>query len=224
MNDLSCRPALAGAGAGIADPTARERLAQCCLWLADLFAAAPRHETVASYRHGEAAAWLASLSDEPDLGPGIARVRRALDAPDDDGALTSRVAVAHAHLFLGVGGPDTVPPYESAWRCGGRLFQEPAAEMERLLADHGLAVRPDAAEPADHLSVELALRARLLAAADPAADALHARLAGWVPAFCAACARRDASGFWAGAALVLAAILARGPDPVTTRSIRRDIP
>ena len=61
--------------------------------------------------------------------------------------------------------------------------------------------------PPDHIAVELAAAARLLAEGEPDAEAIIARLQGWIPAFAADCAAADANGFWAGAAAVLIAIV-----------------
>lgn len=101
---------------------------------------------------------------------------------------------------------------KSAFRAGGawRLFQAPTSEMEALLAEHDLSVATDAGLPADHLAIELALAAHLIAAEEPVRGAeMIRRLAGWVPAFADACADADSDGFWAGAAYVVAAVMAR---------------
>ncbi len=117
------------------------------------------------------------------------------------------VGSAYGMLFEGIGGPKTVSPYESVHRDGGRLFGAPAAEMEAILAAHDLSVAASAHEAPDHLAVELAAAARLLAEGEPDADAIIERLRGWVPAFAADCAAADSNGFWAGAAAVLIAIV-----------------
>ena len=81
--------------------------------------------------------------------------------------------------------------------------------MDALLAEHDLSVSPDTAMPADHLAIELALTAHVVAAGDEAAAAaMFQRLAGWVPAFADACSDADGEGFWAGAAAILAAVVA----------------
>jgi TorA-specific chaperone len=79
--------------------------------------------------------------------------------------------------------------------------------MEAILAAHDLSVAASAREAPDHLAVELAAAARLLAEGEPDAEAVIDRLRGWVPAFAVDCAAADANGFWAGAAAVLTAIV-----------------
>ena len=183
-------------------------------FLANVFSDQPTRETVSSYRRGPGAAWLAQLCDDSELGASAKAVVEVLWSPEDDDALTARIATAYGRLFLGIGGPATVAPYESAYRGNGRLFGEPVAEMERWLAAADLSLDRRCSEPADHLSVELALISRLVFAGDPASAAMLSRIRDWVPAFCVDCRKRDESGFWAGFASVLAAWIAAQPNTV----------
>ncbi len=185
----------------------RRRRAWILTWIAGLFATPPSRDLVASYRRGEAALILGELAGDTDLAPGILRMSTALDVDLDDEAATARLGIAHARLFLGVGGPETIAPYESAIRCGGRLFQAPTGEMAALLAAHDLCVAETLREPPDHLSIELALMARLIATDHSDRPAFLERLTAWVPEFCDLVVDRDASGFWAGAAEVLTVVL-----------------
>ncbi|RBP14127.1 TorA-specific chaperone [Roseiarcus fermentans] len=196
-----------------ADRSRSRRPAEMLDWLAALFAAPPTVEFVASHRRGPGADLLRDLARDPDLAHGAALLREALAGADDDRALAARLGRSFGLLFEGVGGPDTVPPYESAFRQGSawRLFQAPTGEMEALLAERDLSVSPAAAMPADHLAVELALTAHLVATGDDeSAEAMIRRLAGWTPAFADACGVADGEGFWAGAAILLAAVTASG--------------
>ncbi|WP_415914814.1 TorD/DmsD family molecular chaperone [Rhodopseudomonas palustris] len=186
------------------------------LWLAAVFAAPPSRDSVASYRRGEAAVWLGELARQHDLAEGVAQIRDVLAAELDDEALTARLGIAFGRLFSGIGGPDAIAPYESAFRCGGRPFQAPTAEMDALLAAHDVSVATGLAEPADHVSVELSLLSQLIATDDPGRFALQQRLCGWIPDFCAACHVRDHRGFWGGAAMLLTALLTRDTSAPTT--------
>ena len=178
-------------------------------WLAEIFSKPPTLETLASYRSGPGADWLNDLGDDPLLAEGVAGMARALASPEDNDRLVATLGVAYNRLFVGIGGFATVAPYESAYRGNGRLFQQPFSEMNALMAELGLTVAEGCAEPADHISIELALMSHLLFAADPASQAMLERLQGWVPAFCADCIAKDTSGFWAGAAQALAAMVAQ---------------
>jgi TorA-specific chaperone len=208
MNDLS--PSLL-----FGRPSA-QTLADRLNWLAALFAVPPTPECVASYRRGPGAEMLCDLAKDPGLAHGVALLREALDTAADDTTVAGQLGRSFGLLFEGIGGPDTVPPYESAFRPGGtwRLFQAPTAEMDALLAERDLSVSPDSSIPADHLAIELALTAHVAAAGDEAAaTAMFERLAGWISAFADACVDADGEGFWAGAATVLAAVVASQNHP-----------
>ncbi|HYG86778.1 MAG TPA: molecular chaperone TorD family protein [Azospirillum sp.] len=144
-----------------------------------------------------------------------ADLRRALDAvlAADPEEATSLLNRSYCQLFLGVGGATGAPPYESAYRDAGVLFQGPAAAMAELLAACGLEPAEGFVEPPDHIAIELSLLAQLTRTGAPdgeAAAALRARLTEWVPAFARSCARFDRSGFYAPLAAVLANLLDDG--------------
>lgn len=207
MSDLSPAPGLAPAPAIVAGLDTDEDRAALLLVLAGLFAAPPTPATIASLHHGAGADLLTRLgTDDAALAAPIAALRTALDggADEDEAARARRLSAVFGLLFLGLGGPATVAPYESCHRCGGRLFQAPAGEMERLLAAHDLSVGFDR-EPADHLSIETALLAHLVAGRHPDRFALADRLRGWMPAFRTGLAGADPSGFYDAAAALLVA-------------------
>jgi TorA-specific chaperone len=176
-------------------------------WLSAVFAAPPDRDSVVSYRRGPAAAWLDGVASLPGCAEAVERMRCALEAEAEDALVAAQVGAAYGLLFEGVGGPRTVSPYESVHADGGRLFGAPAAAMDAILAAHDLSVAASAHEAPDHIAVELAAAARLLAEGEPDAEAIIARLRGWVPAFAADCAAADANGFWAGAAAVVIAVV-----------------
>jgi TorA-specific chaperone len=190
-------------------------------WLAALFAAPPTADVVAAHRRGVAGRLLEELSREETFATGVALMRGTLDTEADDAAVAAELGRRYGLLFDGIGGPRTVPPYESAFRPGAvwRLFQEPVSEMDALLAEHDLSVSTHTARPSDHLSIELALAAHLAAADDPAFPEMMKRLARWVPAFAARCIAADEDSFWGGASRVLAATASHeNPVPETTET------
>lgn len=209
MSDLS--------GAPVPPAPTREDRAAILVWLAGFFAAPPTAATIAAHRRGAGAALLAELAEDALLGPGAQRMRAALAADVDDDALAARLERVFGLLLLGIGGPETAAPYESVHR-DGRMFGEATGEMNRLLADHDLSVALSG-EPADHLSIEAALLARLVETGHPDRAPLAARLAAWTPDFAARLAVRDPSGLWAGAAHALAAAAGRehALHPLETR-------
>ena len=190
-------------------------------WLSALFAAPPSADVVAAHRQGAASRLLEELSKEEAFAAGVALMRGALDAQASDASVAAGLGRRYGLLFEGIGGPNTIPPYESAFRPGAawRLFQEPVSEMNALLAEHGLSVSADTALPSDHLSIELALAASFATAGDPAFPEMMKRLASWVPAFADQCAGADEGSFWGGASRVLAAAVSReNPVPGPTET------
>jgi len=181
-------------------------------WLAGLFMAPVSGATVASYRAGLGGGFLDAIGGEPGCEAGVLRMRSALLTEDAPDLVAARLGAAFTLLFDGVGGPATVSLYESAHVGGsGRLFGVPAGEMAALLRQFDVSTDAAFREPADHISVELALLARLLrtdAGDEAAAALLDEHLLGWVPQFSDQCCDADRSGFYAGAACVLTGFLA----------------
>lgn len=197
----------------LGDPLPR---AAVCHWLASVFLQPPGDNEIGAYRNGPAASWLDLLNSVAELSPGVALMRHVLASDMSDRALGTMLGIAHTRLFSGAGGPLTVAPYESAHRGSGRLYQEPAAEMAGLLRRHGVHVDKAWAEAPDHISVELSLLAQLLTAGHDDSAALVMRLGAWAPEFAASCAARDVTGYWSGAAGILAAMTRINATP--TRS------
>jgi TorA specific chaperone len=181
-------------------------------WLAGIFAAPPTTDTIVSYREGIGAALFEVLAEEPACVAGAERMQSALHTEGSAAAVALKLAAAFTQLFDGVGGAKTVPPYESAHVCAsGRLFQAPAGDMEKLLRQSDLSTNAAFREPPDHLSVELALLARLIrhgTSHQAQAALLDDHLLVWVPDFADRCRESDRTGFYAGAAQVLTAFLA----------------
>jgi TorA-specific chaperone len=170
--------------------------------IARLFAAPPTAAVVAALRRVASGAVLAELPDDGTVHDGLAPLLAALAEPEDDATLALELERSFGVLFLGLAGPRTVPPYESAWRGNGRLFQQPVADMNALLAE--LDIRAElAGEPADHVAIETGLLAQLVADAHPERAALADRLAAWLPGFQDALVVTDPTGFYAGAATAL---------------------
>jgi TorA-specific chaperone len=175
-------------------------------WLSDVFAAPL-----------DAAGVAAALADcsriealeRPALAPGVHRMRAALAALPASTEGVAALAHSYCLLFSGAGGPDAVPPYESAFTSpAGRLFGPPEARMRGLLAGLDLRVAAGAGEPADHVAIEFAAMAKLAGtpAAAPRRGELARGLRGWLGAFRDACAAHDRRGFYVGAAMLAAAL------------------
>jgi TorA specific chaperone len=183
-------------------------VAELWRWLAGVFAAPMDTETLQACRL--AVDDFAAAPVDPLLQPALERLRDALAALPPGAAGVAALAHSHTLLFSGVAGRNnTVAPYESAFTTStGRLFGESESRMTALLADLDLRVADDLREPADHVSVEAAVMAELAEAHDlnePRLELQNA-LRGWIGAFRDACVKQDARGFYAGAAMLAAAL------------------
>jgi TorA-specific chaperone len=180
-------------------------------WLAGLFLAPLTVDAVTSYRDGLGAVLLEELEHQPGCYDGARLMQVGLTGPQTSRALARQLSTAFMELFEGVGGPRTVSPFESAHGSpAGRLFQAPAIEMDRLLSQTSLMLTSGIGEPADHLSVELALLAHMLrerAKWRITVSLLDQRLLNWVPGFAQAVQAADRTGFYAGLALLLVGFL-----------------
>jgi TorA specific chaperone len=181
-------------------------------WLAGIFVAPPTTDTIVSYREGMGATLLQALVEEPECAAGVQRMQSALNAEGPAAAIARQFAAAFTQLFTGVGGPKTASLYESAYvGVSGRLFQAPAGDIAKLLRQSDLSTNDAFREPSDHLSIELALLARLIRNdRDHRTEAalLDEHLLVWVPAFADRCREYDRTGFYAGTAQVLTGFLA----------------
>jgi len=190
-------------------------LAPVADWLAGLFCAPPAPDDIARWQSTEGAALLDAIGAELACGPAIARMRAVLCADAAPASLALDLSAAYARLFTGCDASGTVSPYESHYTGTGRLFDQAMADMGALLHRCGLAIVKDCPEPPDHVAIELALLAALLRDGDvDGVRHIHARLAGWLPAFVDACIARDPHGFYGGAAAVLVAWLDALPDAI----------
>ena len=130
-----------------------------CRWASALMLRAPDAAALAPYRSQQGAAFLAALRADPALAP-VGEVLAALLA-DDEVQAARRLEAAHSRAFL-MGGPRAAPPYASVWLSPrALLWQQPARDMARLLAETGLVIEDQTREPPDHLAIQLNLLAVL---------------------------------------------------------------
>ncbi|MET1412011.1 molecular chaperone TorD family protein [Roseibium sp. HPY-6] len=127
-------------------------------WLAQFFLCPPALET---YCNPEGQAFLSSCKTLPELAP-CARLLEDMTAPTTDlEAAQARLTRAHNKAFA-VGSSLSAPLYASVYLSErGLLFQQPARDMNRLLAKLGLSVPGTLNEPPDHLGIQLQVAAEL---------------------------------------------------------------
>ncbi len=179
-------------------------------WLAGLFSTEISAEALEIYKTAEGQTFLNVLTVEPTLGPIVAVIRNIAKGESKNRSLD--LASAYARLFLGAGGPNSAPPYESAYVSErGTLFQKSTAEMTDILRQLDLSVTQGLKEPPDHIAVQLNVMAELAdrsARAGGQNDAVVAEmierqtafidnhLLTWLPAFRDDCIEVDTSNFY----------------------------
>ena len=90
-------------------------------------------------------------------------MRSALNFEGCAAAVALQLGRAFTQLFDGIAGSKAVSLYESGHvGVSRRLFQAPVVSMGRLLRKSDLSIDDRFCEPPDHLSIELALLARLI--------------------------------------------------------------
>lgn len=179
-------------------------------WLATLFQREADVATIAWYRSDDGSGFFSFLTEYPAFSDGAGKIQKAVCTSEPiDGAII-RLAGSFASLFHGVDPVHAAPPYESHFRSAkGQLYGPESLAMETLLSRHGM--RLDGfSEPADHIAVSLHLMAHLIEQGNAPAqeEVIRDHLGGWVDEFAEDCIRFDKSGFYAGAATILKAILA----------------
>jgi TorA-specific chaperone len=181
-------------------------------WLATNFAGAPPAGQIEGYRSPAGTDLYTALASDPELAAPAEAMRAAvLRGPTFAGA-AAEITTVYNLLFLGLGGPETVPPYESAHTSeDGRLFQQATTRMEGLLRVLGMVAAGLPAEPADHIAIELETLAELIRRGDEdrRAQFLEDHLMGWVPGFCRMAIDRDRQGFYGAAARLLGVLMER---------------
>jgi TorA-specific chaperone len=180
-------------------------------WLAGLYLRPLTIETVRSFRNGPGSNFLDALALQPECSVGANRMRNLLLAGDDPYEVERRLSTEFSLLFDGVGGLRTVSPYESAYSSSSnRLFQGPTSDMNELLRQAEVSVRHSFNEPADHLSIELSLLARMMrngASHWDRAALLDVHLLTFAQKFAARCSDVDRAGFYAATAELMVGFL-----------------
>lgn len=154
---------------------------------------------------------LARLGDSPALEAAAARMRsRLAETPDED-----ELARAYARVFLV--GHGAVAPYQSVFdSLDGLAMQAARDECLAFYAGFGLACDEGAAEPEDHVGVQLAFLAWLNRPSDAfsrsdllkaQAEFIDRHLRGWVPRLAAAISETDPLGWYAELAGLLGEFL-----------------
>jgi len=190
-------------------------------WLAGVFRTPLSVTMVDNYRDGLGSLLQEALERERGSPEGALAMHQALIRDEATETAVRLLGIAFTELFEGIGGPRTVSPFESAHASPtGRLFQAPSRVMKQRLSKAQLTLSREDNEPADHLSIELALLARLMrrdASDDDQLALFDDHLLVWVPGFARAVKDQDNTGFYAGAASLLLDFLAERRGALANR-------
>jgi TorA-specific chaperone len=177
-------------------------------WIAGLFSAPPTPESVLALRSVEGEMALSAISELSGCPDAVGAMRSSL-LGETPASVERTLASTYAHLFDGVGGPETVALCESAYTgVFPRLYGQASDDMRQLLDSMSLTTVSSFREPPDHLSVELGLLAHAIRLGQTAdVQLLLKKLLRWVPCAAARLNEVDATGFYNGAAQILVVLL-----------------
>ncbi|MDA0147188.1 molecular chaperone TorD [Vibrio sp. LaRot3] len=197
-----------------------EKRAEIYWWFSSLFAKELTEADLEQYQSPEIRGFLTGLGENPTLKPATDKLIDALNRLIDREDAQLELAADFCDLFL-KSDKDSALPYASMYiGKTGLLNDEPAKQMDELLAKHGVAVDKNLNEPADHIAIELDLLGNLIIRSNELEqerhleDALHEQEAfirqhilSWVPQFSAKSQKFDEFGFYAAVTALLVAFL-----------------
>lgn len=191
-------------------------------WFALAFFAPPSESEITELQSGNTRRLLQSLATTPGAEHGIDAMCRVL-ASGPAHNVAAGLGATHARLFCGVGEHETASPYRSIYGSeSGLLCQQAMAEMERMLRQHRLRLANTVCEPSDHLSIQLEVMSQLatrfsevteqtssvlVSLQAEQADFLSRQLLSWLADFVGRVVAIDKTGYYAGLASVLLAVL-----------------
>ncbi|WP_162062681.1 molecular chaperone TorD [Vibrio taketomensis] len=197
-----------------------EKRAEIYWWFSSLFAKELTEAELDQYQSAEIRGFLSGLGENPTLKPSVDRLVDALNRQIDreDGQL--ELAADFCDLFL-KSDKESALPYASMYvGTTGLLHDEPAKEMEALLAEHGVAINQSLNEPADHIAIELDLLGNMIIRTNELEQEGHFEdalieqeafirryILNWVPKFAAKSQALDSFGFYSAVTSLLVAFL-----------------
>lgn len=191
-------------------------------WLAQQFFSPPdaEHVRLARSIQGQVALhWIGTALDQPETAEAICHTLTAGTVEEGAVLLQRR----HTALFEGIFRQRCLPPYASVWDGTGRLFGTAVDRTLNRQKTLNVHLAPDCAEPADHISIQLATLAEALRQNRPGSitgllDDMHT----WIPRFASALIQADNSGFYSQIAQLLIALLHRlsREYPATAEALR----
>ncbi|NRF31141.1 molecular chaperone TorD [Vibrio coralliilyticus] len=197
-----------------------EKRAEIYWWLSSLYAKELTEDNLHQYHSAEIRSFLTGLGENSHLKPAIERVIDALNRLMDRDDAQLELAADFCDLFL-KSDKDSALPYASMYiGKSGLLNDQPATDMEKLMAEHGIEVEKGLNEPADHIAIELDFLGNLIIRSNELEQDRHMeeafseqeqfiqqQLLSWIPPFSKKCQALDEFGFYSAISLLLIAFL-----------------
>ncbi len=202
-----------------------EQRAEIYWWFSSLFARELTEQEIARYHSPEIRAFLTGLGENPSLKPAIDRLVDALNRLQDREDAQLELAADFCELFLKTAKHGALP-YASIYLSeSGLLNQEPADEMQALMAKHGVKVDETLKEPADHLAIQLDFLGNLIIRSNELEQEKHMEeafstqnafiqkhLLTWLPKFDQLCQNLDDFGLYSSVSTLLIAFCTLDSD------------
>lgn len=205
-----------------------EKRAEIYWWLSSLFAKELTAEELTSYHSVEIRAFLTGLGENDTLKPAVNSLVDALNRLQNREDAQLELASDFCELFLKSDKYGALPYASIYLDKSGLLNAEPAREMEKIMAKHGVGVNEDLKEPADHIAIELDFLGNLIIRSNELEQERHMeeafaeqkafinnQLQPWIPTFASKCKENDEFGFYASVAMLLVAFCELDCDYLT---------
>ena len=152
-----------------------EKRAEIYWWLSSLYAKELTEDNLQQYHSAEIRSFLTGLGENSHLKPAIERVIDALNRLMDRDDAQLELAADFCDLFL-KSDKESALPYASMYiGKSGLLNDQPATDMEKLMAEHGIEVEKGLNEPADHIAIELDFLGNLIIRSNELEQDRHGR-------------------------------------------------
>jgi len=186
--------------------TTTEQRAVAYRWLSGMFFRELTEEQILSYQDGEGQNLLGLVAELAGKQSVLSPLRSHLNK-GESGNTAIDLACEYARLFLGAGGPRSVPPYASVFTSKScSTHQQSETDAARIMAEYGLGVRTESNEPADHVAALLEFMAFLCVELESSSEDrvslarqktfVENHLLNWIPEFVNVCKSSEPEGFY----------------------------
>ncbi len=195
-----------------------EKRAEIYWWFSGIFNNELTDKELETYHGNEIRRFLAGLGENKPLKRSVAHLVNALNRLQDREDAQLELAADYYKLFSNTAN-DGALPYASAYIGESGLHNNnPAEEMEKLMAEFGIPLTDKLSERADHLAIELDFLGNMIIRSNELEQEKHMKeaflmqknyiekqLLSWLPKFSAKCQQLDVFGFYASVASLLVA-------------------